>query len=54
MVALFALIRHSEKRGYAFPQSHITYFNGRVLNSFQAKTFPLNPVLQIGAIAVLF
>ena len=42
------------KRGYGFPLSHITYCNRRLLSSFQTKTFPLNPLLQIDAIIVLF
>ena len=42
------------KRGRAFPQSHMTYCNKRVLSSFQTKTLPLNPVLQTDAIIVYF
>ena len=38
----------------AFLQWHITYFNRRLLSYFQAKPFPLSPVLQIDAIIVLF
>ena len=38
------------KRDHAFPQSHVTYCSRRLLISFQAKTFPLNPMLQIDAI----
>ena len=48
--ALFALIRHSMKRGYGFPLSLTTYCNRLLLSSFPTKTFPLNPVLQIDAI----
>ena len=37
--ALFALIRHSIKRGYAFTQSHITYPHRCLLSLFKQKYF---------------
>ena len=39
---------HEKSNG--FPLSHITYCDQCLLSSFQTKTFPLNPVLQIDAI----
>ena len=39
-------------RGHVVPLSHITYPNRCLLSHFQAKTFPLNPVLQIVVIIV--
>ena len=42
------------KRGYGFPLSYIAYCNRCLLRSFQTKRFPLNPVLQMDAIIVLF
>ena len=37
------------KKSYAFALNHMTYFNRRLLSSFQTKTFPLNLVLLIDA-----
>ena len=42
------------KRGAAFPLSHTTYCNRRLFSSFQTKTFPFNPMLQIDTIIVQF
>ena len=50
--ALFALIRSQHKKGHAFLLIHTTYCSTRLLSSFQAKTLPFDPVLQIDAIIV--
>ena len=43
----------NKTRSYAFPLSHITYSNRRLLSSFQTKAAPLSPALQIDAIVVV-
>ena len=40
--------------GHAFSQTHSRYLIRRLLSYFQAQKFPLNLVLQIDTIIVLF
>ena len=40
--------------GHAFSQTHSRYLIRRLLSYFQTQKFPLNLVLQIDAIIVLF
>ena len=51
---LSALIRSFHEKRLCLSQSHMTYCNRRQLGSFPTKTIPLNPVLQIDDIIVLF
>ena len=50
--ALFAVIWPWREKGPCFLQSHIICSSRHLLSTFQPKTFPLNPILQVDAIIV--
>ena len=54
LAALFAFIPPEREKGHVFSENDTLYSIRRLLSYFQAKVFPLNPVLQIDAIIGLF